>query len=90
MRTTVRLSDDLLRRAKRKALAEGRTLTSVLEEGLRLVLDDGRKSPGKKRILPPVSKAKGGFMPGIDPVKFFTQVEEEDDLDMLRRTGVRK
>jgi hypothetical protein len=90
MRTTVRLSDDLLRRAKRKALAEGRTLTAVLEEGLRLVLEKDRSAPKRKRVLPPVSKARGGFMPGIDPVKFFTQVEEEDDLDMLRRTGARK
>lgn len=87
MRTTIRLSDDLLRRAKRKALAERRTLTSVLEEGLRLVLDEGRTSVRKKRVLPPVSKAKGGFMPGIDPIKFATQIQEEEDLDMLRRTG---
>jgi len=87
MRTTIRLSDDLLRRAKRKALAERRTLTSVLEEGLRLVLAEEPKSARKRRVLPPVSKAKGGFMPGIDPVKFATQIQEEEDLEMLRRTG---
>ena len=86
MRTTVRLSNDLLRRAKRKALAEGRTLVSVLDEALRLVLDKPPEPPRPTRV----SKAKGGFMPGIDPVKFFTQVEEWDDLDMLRRTGWRE
>jgi len=32
MRTTVRLPDDLLLRAKRKAAEEGRTLTSLIEE----------------------------------------------------------
>lgn len=90
MRTTVRLSNDLLRRAKRKALAEGRTLVSVLDEALRLVPDKPPEPPRPKRKRPRVSKAKGGFMPGIDPVKFFTQVEEWDDLDMLRRTGLRK
>ncbi len=31
MRTTVRLPDELLEKAKRKAAAEGRTLTSLLE-----------------------------------------------------------
>jgi hypothetical protein len=89
MRTTVRLSDDLLRRAKRKALAERRTLTSVLEEGLRLVLDEGRKSPGKRRVLPRVCKAGGGLMPGVDPVKLLAADEEEADLEMLRRTSGR-
>jgi predicted DNA binding CopG/RHH family protein len=33
MRTTVRLSDDLLRRARKKAAEQGRALTSLLEEG---------------------------------------------------------
>ena len=45
-RTTVRLPQDLLNRAKRKALAERRTLTSLIEEGLRLVVQQRRKLPG--------------------------------------------
>jgi hypothetical protein len=35
-RTTVRLPEDLIRRAKIEAAAEGRTLTSLIEDGLRL------------------------------------------------------
>jgi len=35
MRTTLDLSDALLRGAKRRAAEEGRTLTSVIEEALR-------------------------------------------------------
>ena len=89
MRTTVRLPSDLIKRAKRKARAEGRTLTSLLEEGLTRVLADDVQPPRTKRVLPPVSKAKGGFMPGIDPIKFATQLQEDDDLDMLRRTGMK-
>ncbi len=89
MRTTVRLSDDLLRRAKRKALAERRTLTSVLEEGLQLVLADEKKSPRKKRVLPRICEAGGGLMPGIDPVKLLAADEEEADLEMLRRISGR-
>src|SRR5262245_7865578 len=64
-RTTVRLPKDLLARAKRKAAAEGRTLTSLIEDGLRLVVES-RKAWEAKRVLPPVSKASGGPMPGID------------------------
>ena len=33
-RTTVRLPEDLLNRARRKAVAEGRTLTSLIQDGL--------------------------------------------------------
>jgi predicted transcriptional regulator len=38
MKTTVELPDDLLREAQRIARAEGTTLRSVLEEGLRAVI----------------------------------------------------
>lgn len=65
MRTTIRLRDDLLKRAKKKAAAEGRTLTSLVEEGLLLVLT-GAKEPKRKRICLPVSKASGGVCPGVD------------------------
>ena len=65
MRTTVRLPEDLLRRARKKAAEEGRTLTSLLEEGLRSVLADSK--PAKRaRIRLPVSKASGGTLPGVD------------------------
>ena len=70
-RTTVRLPADLLNRAKRKAAAEGRTLTSLIEDGLRLVVAESRKSFKGKRVMPPVSTATGGPMPGIDLTDFF-------------------
>lgn len=65
MRTTVRLSDDLLRQAKKKAAKEGRTLTSLLEEGLRAVLTETR-NVRRGRVQLPISKAFGGTLPGID------------------------
>lgn len=64
-RTTVRLPDDLIRRARRKALAEGRSLTALIEEGLRRVVNE-RPSAVTHRVLPLVSRARGGLMPGID------------------------
>jgi hypothetical protein len=82
-RTTVRLPQPLLIRAKRKAAAEGRTLTALIEEGLRLVLaQDSRQKT--KRVLPRVSKATGGPMPGIDFTSF-SALEELDDLEYFER-----
>src|SRR5215471_2956375 len=69
-RTTVRLPPDLLNRAKRKAAAEGRTLTSLIEDGLRLVTSEAVKTARTRRVMPPVSKATGGLMPGVDLTKF--------------------
>ncbi len=83
-RTTVRLPQDLLSRAKRKAAAEGRTLTSLIEDGLRLVVAENRK-PGKaKRVLPRISKATGGLMPGID-ISDSAALQEMDDLEYVER-----
>jgi hypothetical protein len=44
MKTTVELPDDLLREAQQIARAEGTTLKSVLEEGLRAVIARHRSS----------------------------------------------
>lgn len=82
-RTTVRLPHSLLSQAKRKAAAEGRTLTGLIEEGLRLVLAQGSKQKAK-RVLPPVSKATGGPMPGID-LTSFSALQELDDLEYVER-----
>ena len=67
MRTTVRLDDGLLSQAKREAARRGRTLTSLLEQGLRLVLAqaDSRRSP-RSRVKLPVCRAGGGPLPGVD------------------------
>jgi hypothetical protein len=65
MRTTVRIDDELLQRAKKRAADEGRTLTSLIEDGLVLILAKS-KAGRRKRVELPVSKASGGVLPGID------------------------
>lgn len=82
-RTTVRLPEELLRRAKRKAAAEGRTLTSLIEDGLRLVIG-GKDQPKPKRILPRVSTARGGPLPGID-ISNSAALQEAEDLEYVDR-----
>jgi hypothetical protein len=80
-RTTVRLPTELLNRARRKAAAEGRTLTSIIEDGVRLAVADKKRT---KRVLPRVSAATGGLMPGID-LTSYSAIQEMDDLEYVER-----
>ncbi|MGB6064981.1 MAG: hypothetical protein WBG50_09235 [Desulfomonilaceae bacterium] len=65
MRTTLRINDGLLKQAKKRAADEGRTLTSLVEDGLALILAKTKERP-KKPLQLPVSKASGGVMAGVD------------------------
>ena len=83
-RTTVRLPSELLKRAKRMAAEEGRTLTSLIEDGLRLVISADRQK-AKRPLGPiPVSKATGGLMPGVDITKY-SDIQGMDDLEYAER-----
>lgn len=82
-RTTVRLPEDLIRRARRKAAAEGRTLTSLIEDGLRLVVSQPQRKKAK-RVMPRISKATGGLLPGAD-VTSYSAIQEMDDLEYVER-----
>jgi len=83
-RTTVRLPKELLDRARRKAAAEGRTLTGLMEDGLRYIVDDKIKSQLGKRKLPRISKATGGMRPGLEGMTY-SQLEELEDLEYIER-----
>jgi hypothetical protein len=83
-RTTVRLPKDLLRRAKRKAAAEGRTLTSLIEDGLRLVVGGKEKATKRERRPLPLSTATGGPLPGID-ISDSAALQELEDLEYVER-----
>jgi hypothetical protein len=82
-RTTIRLPEELLRRAKRRAAVEGRTFTSLVEDGLRHVVD-GPREQRRRHIELPVSTATGGFKPGMENMSF-SQIEELEDLDYIER-----
>ena len=64
MRTTLDLDDELMRNLKRRSADMGRTLTSLVEEALRAMLErHSRPEPGyrlKWTVVP------GGPRPGID------------------------
>jgi Ribbon-helix-helix protein, copG family len=83
-RTTVRLPEDLVRRAKRKAAAEGRSLTAMIEEGLRRIVNEDPQAKSALRTLPRVSVATGGLMPGVD-LNDSAALQDVDDLEYARR-----
>jgi hypothetical protein len=83
-RTTVRLPKDLLNRARRKAAAEGRTLTSLIEDGLRLAVGERHKGRPATRVLPRVSTATGAPSPGID-ITDSAALQEMEDLEYVER-----
>jgi Arc/MetJ family transcription regulator len=65
MRTTIRLDDELLAKAKRVAADTGRTLTSLFEEALRESL--ARREPSAKGRPVRLKTFKGdGVLAGVD------------------------
>ena len=83
-RTTVRLPVELKAQAMRKAAAEGRPLTSLIEEGLRNVLADKPAAP-RPRVMPRVSQARGWLAPGICDLKDIEELEDMEYVERLRR-----
>lgn len=67
MRTTINLPDTLAAEAKAQAAARGRTFTSLVEEGLRIVLADahGASSSPSPQPLPAFGDPGDRFL--VDP-----------------------
>lgn len=80
MRTTVRLSEELLRRAKKRAADTNQTLTSLIEEGLKTILAGSSSARCRTAVQLPISKASGGTLPGIDLNR---ASELEDRMNLL-------
>jgi hypothetical protein len=65
MRTTVRLDEALLERARAEAAKRKTTLTSLIEQGLELVRRP-LKRPEHRPVALPECSAGGGTLPGVD------------------------
>jgi hypothetical protein len=83
-RTTVRLPVELKSQAMRKAAEEGRTLTSLIEEGLRHVVS-GKADQSRPRVMPRVSQARGWLAPGIKDLRDAEELEDIEYVERLRR-----
>jgi hypothetical protein len=65
MRTTLNVDDDLMRRVKRRAAATGRTITAIVETGLRDLLE--RESLLQQRSYTlRWTTVPDGAQPGVD------------------------
>ena len=76
------LSDGLLERARQRAIAERRTVTSLVEDGLRLLLD-GNQSGSPTRL--PTVGAGGHFLIDLDDKDAVQDLFDEEDIGNLDR-----
>lgn len=74
MRTTVTIEDRLLMQAKLAATKAGRTLSDLVEDGLRTVLTERPASPADRVTL--ATYGGSGLRPGVD-------LEDKDGLTAL-------
>lgn len=65
MRTTIRLDDQLLARAKAHALRTGRSLTGLIEDALRSLLDRS-DAPRREGRFEMITCSGEGLRPGVD------------------------
>jgi Bacterial antitoxin of type II TA system, VapB len=88
MRTTVRLDEALLGQAKAYAARHGRTLTSVLEDALRELLNRHEASTDRPRVTLDVFHGTG-LMPGIeiDRGARLHDLLDAEDAERLRRVA---
>jgi hypothetical protein len=66
MQTTLRMDDELLRKAKAVAAEEGESLTAFIEGALRQRLEAREHAADARRPPIPVASGSGGLLPGVD------------------------
>jgi len=79
MKTTLDIDDALLVRAKAASAKERKSLTALIEEGLRLRLRSRRTQKTASPISLPVFHGKGGMRAGIDPLSNRSIFDALDD-----------
>ena len=65
MRTTIRVDDELLKRAKQHAARTGQSLTHLIEDALRQSLTRSEQAPRRKHTRLPTMDGHG-VLPGVD------------------------
>jgi hypothetical protein len=79
MKTTLDIDDELLVRAKAASARERKSLTALIEEGLRLRLRRSHSSGRKTRPPIPTFAGKGGLVAGVDPLSNRSLLDAADD-----------
>lgn len=79
VKTTLDIDDELLVKAKAASARERKSLTAIIEEGLRLRLrglGPNRRMPSKRLAI---HRGKGGFVAGIDPLSNRSLLDAADN-----------
>ena len=83
MRTTITLDEGLAADVKRRARAEGKSVSAVIAEALRAQLTR-RDQPPRSAPFRLVTVKGGGLRPGVDVTKL-RSLEESDDIQRWTR-----
>ena len=79
MKTTLDIDNALLRNAKVLAAQQGSSLTRLIEEGLQMRLAVRPASGTAARSVElPISRCKGGLIPGINPTNNRSMLDATD------------
>jgi len=65
MRTTINIDEHLLKEAREVAVQTGRSLSEIVEEGVRVYLGQRRRKPDPSRVSL-ATFGQGGLQPGVD------------------------
>jgi hypothetical protein len=81
MRTTIRLPDDLLALAKKRAVERGMTLTRFFEDAIRETLSRDRRRAKDKTAVSLTTTGGRGTYPGVDLDDTATLIDVMDSPD---------
>jgi hypothetical protein len=79
MKTTLDIDDELLVKAKAVSARERKSLTALIEEGLRLRLRRAGSTKLTRPLALAVHRGKGGLVPGVDPLSNRSLLDAADD-----------
>jgi hypothetical protein len=79
MKTTLDIDDELLVKAKAVSARERKSLTSLIEEGLRLRIRGSREPKRSSRVTLAIFRGKGGLVRGVDPLSNRSLQDAADD-----------
>jgi hypothetical protein len=83
MRTTIEISEELLKKAQAQAAAEGVRLHELVERGLRLVLGEPARLSSQRIKLPLHHSQRPGMLSAEEVSRAEEQTQRLDDADRV-------